>query len=67
MTEERLRKLIEHWVEHNDEHKNRYEESAIEAVNIGLDTVALNLKKAAEKAEDVSKYLKKALEKFKLY
>jgi hypothetical protein len=45
----RLRRLIEHWAEHNEEHSARFEESAREAAEIGLEDVANNLRAAAEK------------------
>jgi hypothetical protein len=57
----RLRKLIEHWAEHNDEHSARIRESAVEASEIGLEEVAINLKAAAEKGARVSEHLRKAL------
>ena len=67
MSEERLRlkKLIEHWAEHNDEHRARFEESAGKAEEMGLGAVFDNLKKAAERATEVSMYLRRALEEFK--
>ena len=67
MSEERLRlkKLLEHWAEHNDEHRARFEESAGKAEEMGLGTVVDNLKKAAERAMEVSMYLRRALEEFK--
>jgi len=60
----RLRKLIEHWAGHNDEHRARFEESAAEAAEMGLEAVADCLKAAAKMAEDVSAHLQKALEAF---
>jgi len=67
MSDEKLRlmKLIEHWIEHNDEHGARFEESAKQAAEMGLGAVAENLKAAAEKAAGVSEHLRKALEAFK--
>jgi predicted component of type VI protein secretion system len=66
MSEEtRLRKLIEHWAEHNDEHRARFEEAAEEASSMGLDAMAQNLREAAEKAAGVSVLLRKALETFR--
>lgn len=59
----RLRKLIEHWAQHNDEHSGRFKESAIEAEELGLSDVADELKKAAEKGKAVSEHLRSALEK----
>lgn len=60
----RLRKLIEHWAEHNDEHRARFEESAREAAEMGLGAIAENLKAAAERAAEVSEHLLRALELF---
>lgn len=60
----RLRKLIEHWAEHNDEHRIRLQEAAEEAAGKELATVAENLRAAAEKAEEVSMLLRKALGSF---
>ena len=60
----RLRKLIEHWAEHNDEHMTRFREASAEASEKGLGSVAENLNTAAEKAAEVSKLLRKALEAF---
>jgi len=66
MSEEklRLRKLIEHWAEHNDEHRARLEESAEKAAEMGLGSVAAELTEAAEKATEVSEHLRRALESF---
>jgi hypothetical protein len=66
MGEERLRlkKLIKHWAEHNDAHRARFEESSGKAEEMGLIAVVDNLKKAAESATQVSKYLRRALEEF---
>jgi hypothetical protein len=60
----KLHKLIEHWAEHNDDHKTRFDETAVEASEMGLDGVAENLRKAAEKAEEVSTLLRNALKTF---
>jgi hypothetical protein len=34
---QRLRKLIEHWAEHNEDHRVRFEDSAREASRMGLE------------------------------
>lgn len=60
---EKLIKRIEHWAEHNDEHTNRYEESAKEAKNIDLPESAQHLLKAAEAGRRVSIHLRNALKK----
>lgn len=64
MREERLKKLIEHWAEHNDEHRTRFEDAAREASEIGLNIVSENLKTAAKKAKEVSRHLREALKEF---
>lgn len=60
----RLRKLIEHWLEHNEEHRARLEEAAREASEKGLKAVAESLKGAEEEAAKVIKHLRKALDAF---
>ncbi len=59
---QRIRKLIEHWVEHNDEHSARFREAAAEAEQIGLKEAALRLRTAAEKGGEVSAELRAALD-----
>ena len=60
----RLRKLIEHWAEHNDEHRARFEASAREAEKMGMVKVAENLMLAAKEATNVSSYLREAIKGF---
>ena len=59
----RLKKLIEHWAEHNDEHSTRFKKSAKKASEMGLPGVAEELKGAAETGRMVSEYLRSAIEK----
>jgi len=59
----RLKKLIEHWAEHNDEHSTRFKESAEKASEMGLPGVAEKLKGAAEAGRKVSEHLRSAIEK----
>jgi hypothetical protein len=63
MSEEKLRlvKLVEHWIEHNDEHGNRFSEEAEKAENMGLKKAADEMRKAAEASKEVTSTLKKAL------
>jgi hypothetical protein len=61
----RLRKLIEHWIEHNEGHGVRFEEAVKEALDNGLDMVAERLMNVLEKAAVVSELLKRAKEAFK--
>jgi flagellar biosynthesis/type III secretory pathway protein FliH len=57
----RLRKLIEHWAEHNDEHRARFRESAEEAKRLGLTEAAEKLRQASEEAAKVSDRLRETL------
>ena len=63
MNEEKLRlmKLVEHWVEHNDDHGDRFSEEAIKAEKMGLKEVAVEMRKAAEASKKVSENLLKAI------
>ena len=63
MDEERLRlvKLVEHWIEHNDEHGKRFREEAERAEKGGLLDAAVEMMKAAEATKEVSKKLSNAL------
>lgn len=64
MSEERVRwrKLIEHWIEHNEEHKSRIEKASIEIEQLGFVEASKILKEAIKHTEKVSKSLKKTLE-----
>jgi hypothetical protein len=66
MSEKKLRlmKLVEHWMEHNEDHVKRFREAAHEAKELGLNQVELQLYNAAENGDKVSKSLLKALEAF---
>ncbi|MBN2334157.1 hypothetical protein JXL21_01270 [Candidatus Bathyarchaeota archaeon] len=59
----RLRGLIEHWAHHNDEHGERFLTSVDEAEGLGLKGVAEEMRLAAEASGEVSKHLRKALER----
>jgi len=56
----KLKKYIEHWAEHNDEHTARFRESAEKAEEMGLQEAARALRAATEAGEAVSAHLKKA-------
>ncbi len=64
MSEEilRIRKLLEHWIEHNDEHVSRFRETSDEAEMMGIAEAAKHLRTAVEKGEEVSAQLKMALD-----
>lgn len=61
----RLIKLIEHWAEHNDEHGQRYNESAAEAEGMGLKGAANEMREAHMRAAEVSRHLRNALTRIK--
>ncbi len=63
MNEDRLRliKLIEHWIEHNDEHGKRFSEEADKAEKTGLKPAAVEMRKAAKASGKVSGDLLNAL------
>ncbi len=44
----KLQKLLPHWVEHNEEHAQKFDEWAAKARQLGLEDVANRLASAAE-------------------
>lgn len=56
----KLKKRIQHWAEHNDEHTARLRESAKTAETLGLSQVAQALLAAAAAGRIVSDELRKA-------
>ncbi|MCD6479724.1 hypothetical protein J7L65_02940 [Candidatus Bathyarchaeota archaeon] len=64
MSRERLKGLIEHWIEHNEEHRARFLEEAEGAERLGLEAVSEKLRRAAESLGEASKWLREALEAF---
>ena len=63
MNEDRLRliKLVKHWIEHNDEHGQRFREEAKSAEKMELKMAAAEMMRAAEASEKVSESLSVAL------
>ena len=63
MSEEifRIKKLLEHWIEHNEEHLARFREVAADVEKMGIAEAARDIKTAAEKGDEVTIYLKRAL------
>lgn len=55
---EKLRVLIPHWIEHNDEHANEFQQWAANADEAALDLIA-----AANTMQQVNQALDAALEK----
>jgi len=63
--EEKLVKLLGHWMQHNEEHAKSFELWAQRAASQGLDEVAAHLEKAAGKTRSADEDFKAALEKLK--
>ena len=59
--EEKLAKLLDHWMKHGEEHAKTYELWAERAKSHGLDQVDLLFKKAAEKTRAIDEDFKAAL------
>jgi len=57
---ERLKKKLEHWVEHNKEHAESFRKAAGEADAIGVTDVSMRLKDAAKSMEEASALLEAA-------
>ncbi|MCF8070299.1 MAG: hypothetical protein K9L30_17085 [Desulfobacterales bacterium] len=57
---EKLIKLLEHWIHHNDDHAENYRNWASKAKDSGLTDVEGFLKEAAEKTMEISTLFKKA-------
>ncbi len=60
-TSEKLKFLLNHWAEHNEEHKKSFVKWIEKAKSIGLDDAAVNLAKAVDAIDKATKYLKKGL------
>jgi len=59
-TEEKMVKLLEHWVNHNDDHASTYRDWAARAKTVDLSEVASLLEEAAEMTGRISEKFKKA-------
>ena len=58
--EEKLEKLVSHWIDHNDSHKQTFFTWAERAKEAGIDTVADRIEKAGRLSEQVTELLKDA-------
>lgn len=58
----RLQKLLPHWVEHNEEHAQKFEEWAEKARQLGLEEVSRRLITAAELFHKATQELKAAVQ-----
>ncbi len=56
----KLSKLLIHWAEHNDSHKDSFTKWQEVARENGLDDVVLNLEQAKKMLDESSRYLLKA-------
>jgi len=59
----RLKKLLEHGIEHSREHEQRFREWTDKAEAMGLTSVSPHLSQAVNGMEEVAKSLQKALDK----
>ena len=59
--EEKLTKLLEHWLQHNEEHAKSYELWAERAASHGLADVSTHLESVAEKTRAIDEDFKAAL------
>jgi len=60
---EKLKILLEHWIEHNGDHSEKFREWAEKAKCFGEDAVRDNILKAAQQLEGTNEFLAAALEK----
>ena len=63
--EQKLEKLISHWIDHNNSHKETFMTWAERAKQANLAAVAEAIEKAALAAEEVTKILQEGLQKLK--
>ena len=60
--DEKLVKLLEHWIKHNDDHAENYRDWAKKTKEKGMNDVGLLLEDAVDMTELISNKFKKALE-----
>lgn len=58
--EEKMAKILEHWIQHNDDHAQSYRKWADDARAAGKDRAADLLEEAAAKTLEISDIFKKA-------
>lgn len=63
--EQKLIKLFEHWIDHNNSHKDTFFTWSDRAKEAGLDKVAKNIETAGKLSNDVTDQLEQALETLK--
>lgn len=57
----KLSVVIEHWIEHNESHKEEYKKWAQTAGELGLDSVKAEIEEAMGKISQSNQHLAKAL------
>ncbi len=57
----KLTVVIEHWIEHNENHKGEYKKWAQTAGELGLDSVKTEIEEAIGKISQANQHLTKAL------
>ncbi|MFP3975360.1 MAG: hypothetical protein ACLFVK_03960 [Dehalococcoidia bacterium] len=62
---EKLKVLLDHWIEHNKEHADEFREWAEKAKNLSEQVVCDNIKMAANQLDEANEFLAKALEELK--
>jgi len=60
---EKLERLLEYWINHNEEHVNSYLEWSKKAITLEINEVAQLLNEAASTALSVNRLFQEALEK----
>lgn len=63
---EKLSVVIEHWIEHNESHREEYKKWAQTAGDLGLDSVRAEIEEAVEKLSQSNKHLERALKAISL-
>jgi len=58
---EKLKTLLDHWIEHNTAHKEEFERWAQRARGAGLGDVSREIEAAAGKLEEANAHLQKAM------
>ena len=63
--EEKVIKLLEHWLKHNDDHAGTYRQWAGRTREAGLDHIARIMESAAETTAGITREFEKALDAMK--
>lgn len=58
---EKVKTLLNHWIHHNTEHKDEFENWAEKISNLGFEIASFEVNKAAEMMKKVNEHLSKAL------